>query len=300
MKSKLNLMIFASINFVLALIMLLVIPNPVPISIAKRFIVGELGSKWILLCFLGIGILLPLITFVGKQKTSEQKQLAKTRQIYISVLLTIWIEVIYFFICLFNNQKIIGSRVLISVMSLVMIFVACMLSLFGEQLERLKVNGDNKREYYINLTIYCMQISGYVLLVLGGVNIVVDSLLIFILGLALAFLVCGLVPLITVKVIENNNKKITLLNEAKEQECLDKLDSAISFASISSMQQPKAEDVAKTQTKKSEKSKAKNSAQKKASLQKQSDSASTKKEGLAKKSSESSKPKAKKNKKDKE
>lgn len=299
MKSKLNLMIFASINFVLALIMLLVIPNPVPISIAKRFIVGELGSKWILLCFLGIGILLPLITFVGKQKTPEQKQLAKTRQIYISILLTIWIEVIYFFICLFNNQKIIGSRVLISVMSLIMIFVACMFSLFGEQLERLKVNGDNKREYYINLTIYCMQISGYVLLVLGGVNIVIDSLLIFILGLAVAFLVCGLVPLITIKVIENNNKKIALLNEAKEQECLDKLDSAINFASISSKQQPEAEDMAKTQTKKSEKSKS--SAIKKTNLQKQSNSTSTKKVSSSKKSSiNSTKSKAKKNKKDKE
>lgn len=230
MSSKLNLMIFSVLNFLLALILLLVIPNPVPISIASRFIVGELGSKWILLCFLALGLLIPSATFLGKQKTEEQKAFAKRRQVYISILLTIWVEVIYFFISLFNNQKIIGSRVLISVMSLVLTFVACLLSLFSEYLDKLKTGKDFKRDFYIDLTIWVARITGYVLLVLGGVNIFVDSIVLFVVAMVVGLGAVSLVPLITVKVIENNTKKIALLNEKYERESLEKLDSAVSFA----------------------------------------------------------------------
>ena len=224
-------MIFSVLNFLLALILLIVIPNPVPISIASRFIVGELGSKWILLCFLALGLLIPSVTFLGKQKTDEQKAFAKKRQLYIAILLTIWVEVIYFFISLFNNQKIIGSRVLISVMSLVLVFVACLLSLFSEYLEKLKTGKDFKTDFYIDLTVWVSRITGYIMLVLGGVNIFADSTILFVLTLVLGLGIVCLVPLVVIKVIENNTKKIALLNEKYEKESLEKLDSAVSFAS---------------------------------------------------------------------
>lgn len=230
MNSKLNLMIFSVLNFLLALILLLIIPNPVPISISSRFIVGELGSKWILLCFLALGLLIPSATFLGKQKTEEQKAFAKRRQVYISILLTIWVEVIYFFISLFNNQKIIGSRVLISVMSLVLTFVACLLSLFSEYLDKLKTGKDFKRDFYIDLTIWVARITGYILLVIGGVNIFVDSIILFVAAIMVGLGTVSLVPLITIKIIENNTKKIALLNEKYEKESLEKLDSAVNFA----------------------------------------------------------------------
>ncbi len=233
MSSKLNTIIFSSLTFITGLICLLCFSNPVPISIAPGFIVGETGSKWIMLLFLFLGLIIPSINFAFKQRTPEQKVYAKRQQIYLNVIFTIWILITYFFVCLFNNQKIIGSKVLISVTSLSFIFVACGLSLFSELFEKLA----KKDNFNYNLRLYTSvttaQIAGYVLFVTAVVNIFVDSLFLMLPVAVVCALAIYLVPLFIVNKVKAEQK--SLEEDAVEQEkaAMEKLASAVSYATAS-------------------------------------------------------------------
>ena len=230
LKENLNVIIFSIINFFTGLICLFVIKNPVPISIAKRFIVGELGDKWILLMFIFLGLLLGLIGLAGKQNTAEQILFARKRQIGINVLISLWTVIVYFFLCLFTSLDIIGSRVRLNIASMIVCIMACVLSLFSKNIFG-KKQEDAYLNYRLSLTIFIAEICGYVLLVVAAINIFINHLL-FILPFVV---VCGIVVYLVPMLCANNLKKKQQEMQKLEVEEItasdEKILNAVNFAS---------------------------------------------------------------------
>lgn len=229
-KENLNVIIFSIVNFFVGLVCLLVIKNPVPISIGKNFIVGELGSKWILLLFLFMGLILGGVGLIGKQETPQQAMFARKRQIGINILISIWTVIIYFFLCLFTSMDIIGSRVRLNIASMIVCVIACILSLFSKNFFAKKEN-DMYLNYNLSLTIFVSEICGYILLIVAAVNIFVDNL-IFIFSFVFASgAAIYLLPWLCVMRLKKIHRKQQSL--AAEEVALsdEKILSAVNFAS---------------------------------------------------------------------
>ena len=230
LKENLNVIIFSIVNFLVGLTCLLIIKNPVPISIAKRFIVGELGNKWILLLFLFLGLLLGGVGLIGKQTSAEHVLFARKRQIGINVLITLWTVIVYFFLCLFTSMDIIGSRVMLNIASMAVCVVACVLALFAKNIFG-KKQEDTYLNYRLSLTIFVSEICGYVLLVVSAVNIFVDHLLFILPFVVVCGLVIYLVPMLCTK---NLKKKQQEMQKQETEEIMasdEKILNAVNFAS---------------------------------------------------------------------
>lgn len=233
MTNRLNVIIFSLINFLAGLISLFIIQDPVPISIAGGFIVGDLGSKWILLLFLTIGLLIPAINFTGKQNSQEQIALAERRELYLNIMLTVWVVIIYFFVSMFNSQDIIGSKVYINILSLIVLLISCGLSLFSKCFVKLHKKDNFIYNCRLYSSIFVSQIVGYVLFVVAVINIFINSLIFIIPFVVVGGAVVYFVPLFIQKKHIRQQQKEEQSEKQATSEDLDKLNSALLYAGLS-------------------------------------------------------------------
>lgn len=228
MKAKLNLIIFSAVTTLAALIALFVIKNPVPISISKGFIVGDLGNKWILLCLLAVNIILAALNFAGKEKTPEQRAVAEKRQLYINIILAIWTIVVFFLVSMFSGINIVGASIYVNWASLFVIMAACFMSLFTHVFLKQKIE-DMYKLLRLHMSVFVSQISGYVLIAVATINIFVDSIWLILPVLLFVGLCIYIIPIIisnTIKAKQQASQK-----ELSEQKA--KIESVINMASLS-------------------------------------------------------------------
>lgn len=229
-KANLNVIVYSVVNFLVGLICLLIIKNPVPISIGPRFIVGELGSKWILLLFIFLGLALGFIGLIGKQSTPEQIAFARKRQIGINVLIVLWTAITFFFLCMFTSLDIIGSRVKLNIASMLVCLLGSVLALFSKYFIT-KQSEDVYYNYRLSLSVFISEICGCVLLAVAAINIFIDNLF-FILPLVVVFgLIIYLVPLFVTKDLKKKAEAKMKATEEENAASEEKILSAVNFAS---------------------------------------------------------------------
>lgn len=230
LKTHLNEIIFALVNFVAGLICLLITKNPVAISIGADFIVGELGDKWILLLFLFLGLLLGTLGLLGKQENPQQRVFARKRQIGINILMSFWTLITVFFLCMFNSLDIIGSRVYCNIASLVIALLAGVLALFSKYFIT-KQTEDMFYNFRLSLSVFIAEVSGYVLLVVSYANIFVDNLYFALVSVLLLGLIIYLIPLIVTNYLKKKHTEKVKQNEEDNNASEEKILSAVNFAS---------------------------------------------------------------------
>ncbi len=230
LKTHLNEIIFALVNFVAGLICLLITKNPVAISIGADFIVGELGDKWILLLFLFLGLLLGTLGLLGKQENPQQRVFARKRQIGINILMSFWTLITVFFLCMFNSLDIIGSRVYCNIASLVVALLAGVLALFSKYFIT-KQTEDMFYNFRLSLSVFIAEVSGYVLLVVSYANIFVDNLYFALVSVLLLGLIIYLIPLIVTNYLKKKHTEKVKQNEEDNNASEEKILSAVNFAS---------------------------------------------------------------------
>ncbi len=249
--ANINVIVFSIINFITALICLFVLPTAVPISIASGFRVGEMGSKWILLIFIFLGLILGGLCFLGKQITPEQKAFAKKRQIGINILISFWTMIIYFYIGMFNSIGIIGARVNFNVVSMVVILLACLMSLFSKEFMKGQT-GEGYHDFRLAYSVFTSEVCGYVLLIVGAVNIFIDMLVLTICIVIACGLTIYLLPLVVTKYLKKQQEEKK--EEAKRQsdESDEKLQNAFDFATSTLVEENLVSKETKTRKAKAE------------------------------------------------
>ncbi len=230
LKTHLNEIIFALVNFVAGLICLLITKNPVAISIGADFIVGELGDKWILLLFLFLGLLLGTLGMLGKQENPQQRVFARKRQIGINILMSFWTLITIFFLCMFNSLDIIGSRVYCNIASLVVALLAGVLALFSKYFIT-KQTEDMFYNFRLSLSVFIAEIAGYVLLAVAYANIFVDNLYFALISVLVLGLIIYLIPLIVTNYLKKKHTEKLKQNEEDNNISEEKILSAVNFAS---------------------------------------------------------------------
>ena len=183
--NKLVTITISVLHFVLSMILIILLPNNVPIELAGSK-VATLGSKWVNIIWAILPVIISLTMLIAKNKDSDkQKLLYKRRDIFATILSYLVIVFGWVLMSIANNKVKIGQTITVAIKSLIILALSLLWSVFVYKIKDFDFKDKYKKIILMWLFYYLSSIA-FVLAAVGVITkdhlavLIIDSVFVIV------------------------------------------------------------------------------------------------------------------------